>query len=250
MADRPLRVPLKGLDPQASSWPLPPEAAHYVVDVRRLKSGDALVVFDASGLEAPATLASEEGGWIAVAAGPVVQGETGADLTLCYALPKGEKLDAVLRQVTELGVGAVLLVQSERAVSRLDASRAAKKRQRWDRLVQEAARQCGRADAPRLDGPVSFAEALEATADAQWRAILHPEAAAPWPIDGEAGPGALFVGPEGGFSPSELAQAAAAGVTPVGLGPLVLRTETAAVVGAALALDRMGALCGASEASR
>ncbi|MFN3199842.1 MAG: RsmE family RNA methyltransferase [Bradymonadia bacterium] len=237
----PLRVPLSPLDPDAALWPLTEEARHYIVDVRRLKAGDPLRVFDASGLEAPATLVVHDGIWSAEATGPLVQGHGGADLTVCYGLPKGEKLDAVLRQLTELGVGRVVLMQTAHSVVRLDAQRAAKKHARWSRIVQEAARQCGRADALHIEGPVPFEEALVRTREIPWRGILHPT------VEGEAWSslthgGALFIGPEGGFSTQEVDAALADGVTPIHLGPLVLRTETAAVVGAALALDRMGAL--------
>jgi 16S rRNA (uracil1498-N3)-methyltransferase len=236
-----LRVPLPGGD-RGGPVALPPEAVRYVTLVRRLDAGAALVLFDGRGREVDAVLEREGERWIARPSGAVREGRRGGGVTLCYGLPKGDKLDDVLRQVTELGVERVVVVACERSVVRLDADRADKRRERWARVVAEAARQCGRADTPEIEGPFGIDAALEAVAVAPTRLVLHPEGGAPLadaPLDA---PVAVFIGPEGGFAPGELAKMAAAGVRRVSLGGLVLRTETAAVVGPALVLHRLGVL--------
>lgn len=238
-----IRLPWPGLDWSREVHLLGPAAAHYLTVVRRLGPGDAVTVFDGTGREAEAVVAGDPAAPALRLSGPPVAGRRGAPVRLAWALPRGEKIEDVLRPVTELGVASVLLFQAERSVSRLEGhERAERKRERWRRVAEEAARQCGRADVPAIEGPVGLAEALEATAEDPWRAVLHP-------IGGEAlsalcpaAPATLFVGPEGGFSPAELARFAEAGVPRLRLDCPVLRTETAALVATTLALHHLGAL--------
>jgi 16S rRNA (uracil1498-N3)-methyltransferase len=240
MAD--VRVPLPGTDLAAPSIPLPPPAVRYVTVVRRLEPGAPLVLFDGLGHEVEAVLVRDGERWAARPSGPPRAGRRGAGVTLCWGLPKGDKLEDGLRQVTELGVERVVALACERSVVRLERDRADRRRERWARVAAEAARQCGRADAPAVDGPLDLDAAIAATADAAVRLVLHPEGGVPLAEAALAAPVALFVGPEGGFAPAELARLAAAGAERVTLGGLVLRTETAATVGTALVLHRLGVL--------
>ncbi|MHC4836785.1 MAG: RsmE family RNA methyltransferase, partial [Planctomycetota bacterium] len=210
--------------------------------VRRLERGARLVVFDGDGAEADALLEVGEDGQPIVRIEAVRVGRTGGPVTLCYGLPKGDKLDHVLRQVTELGASRVLVVDCARSVVRLEGSRAEKRRARWRRVVDEAARQCGRADTPDVQGPLPLDAALERTADsgAQW--LLDPAAGQDVASVPAAPPIAVWVGPEGGFSPEERGRIRAGGATAVQLACPVLRTETAAVTATALALHRAGVL--------
>ncbi|MCB9540936.1 MAG: 16S rRNA (uracil(1498)-N(3))-methyltransferase [Myxococcales bacterium] len=239
-----IRVPLPGADLGAERLALPAEAAHYLRRVRRLGAGDRVRVFDGEGREAEAVLVEEGEALVAERAGPVVSGRRAAPVTLVYGLPKGEKLDAVARQVTELGVARLILLDAARSVVKLDGARAEKRRERLARVMAEAARQSDRADTPVLVGPLDLAGALAATADCAARWVLHPHGGGA--LDavalGVAPPIAVFVGPEGGFSPGEVAAMTAAGVRAVRLGCPILRTETAAPVAVALALDRLGVL--------
>lgn len=232
------RVPAPGADLDAPVIPLPAEAAHHLIHVLRLGPGAPLVVF-ADGREVAATLAQADGAWIARATAPARAGVGGAALTLAYGLPKGDKLDAVLRQVTELGVERVVLLECARSVVRLSGERAAKRLDRLIRVVEQAARQCGRADVPRVEGPLTVPDAAAALSD-HTRWVLHPEGGGPIAGAPADAPLAVFVGPEGGFAPDELA--ALDGAHRITLGPRVLRTETAAPVACALALHRLGAL--------
>jgi 16S rRNA (uracil1498-N3)-methyltransferase len=160
------------------------------------------------------------------------------------AVGKGDKLDAVVRDATELGATRVVPVITERSVSRPPASRS----ERWRRIAVEAARQCGRGDAPIVDEPAPLADVLE-----HWPALeahagdarlcLSPSASAPIGprlrgLDAR-GAIALLIGPEGGLTQAEISAAARAGFADVHLGRIVLRTETvcAAVLGAILALS-------------
>lgn len=237
-----IRVALPGADLHANEIALPADAAHYVVNVRRISLGQTLRLFDGAGHEVDAVLRGGDSGWIVEPVGPVVTGRRAAPVTVCYALAKGDKLDRVARQITELGAARLLLLQTERTVVRLDANRARRRRERLARVMAEAARQCGRADQPALEGPATIEQALDATAEAASRWVLHPEGGRRLDQTDPVAPLALFVGPEGGFSAQEVERLCAAGVVTVTLDCPVLRTETAAPVATALALSRLGVI--------
>lgn len=233
-------MPLPGADLAVSPQPLPPQTQHYVVDVLRLRDGDAVLLFDGVGQERPAALRAGRDGWHAEPTGPVRTGRTAAPVTLVYGLPKGEKLDRVVRQATELGVAQILLVQMAHSVVQLTGARAAKRVERLQRIATEAARQAGRADVPQIQGPVSVPDAIASTADCAARWLLEPTGAVGVAQAPAQAPLAVWVGPEGGFKPTELDQAKAAGWAAVRLDTPVLRTETAAPVACALAMARLG----------
>lgn len=161
-------------------------------------------------------------------------------LVLLQALPKGQKMDLIVRQATEAGVSLILPFVSERSVSRVDGGADAEsKRQRWERIVREARQQSG-SDIPTLIvAPASLEESLEG-----WRAFaeergggigifLHQDPLAQGTLHGYLSGGpfavALAVGPEGGFSAAEAEAFMAAGFAPSVIGANVLRTETAAL---------------------
>lgn len=238
-----VRLPWPALDWTHPLHPLGAAAAHYLRGVRRLATGATVTVFDGDGREGLATLtALADGSPALMLSGPPTVGRRGAAARLAYALPKGDKLEDVLRQVTELGVGGLVLFVAQRSVSRPDdGDRLGRKRDRWQRILEEAARQSGRADLPSLFGPMSLSDALAETAVDSTRVLLHPEAELRFADIPLGAPATVFVGPEGGFSPAELALCSTAGVTAARLDTPVLRTETAAVVGVALTLHRLGA---------
>lgn len=242
----PARVSIRVAQPDADltgeTLVLTAPAVHYLTVVRRLGADDAITVFDARGQSRAAQLATQADGWQARFTGPLVQAPDRPDVTLCYGLPKGEKLDRVVRQVTELGITRVRLLSCARSVVRLSGERAQKRVARLTRIAQEAARQSGRADVPTIEGPFKPDQAV-ATAGPH-RLVLHPEGgvglsdvmlSAAQPIE-------VYVGPEGGFSPEELAAFARAGAVQVRLNSPVLRTETAAPIACGLVLHRLGAL--------
>lgn len=238
MAD--VRTPLAKLAPGART--LGEEASSYLCRVRRLREGDRFVAFDPEArTEADATIDEAS-----PAAARVTIGElrpaavvAQAPLVLVYALAKGDKVDAVVRDATELGATHVVLAPTARSVVKVDDAKGAAKVDRWRRIAEQAARQSGRSDPPRVDLARTFAEAL-ALADAEAKLLLDPHAADPLgpALRGRAS-FAFAVGPEGGFTEAEIAAARDAGFAPVTLGPFVLRTETvaAAVLGAVRILE-------------
>lgn len=235
MSRAPLRVPIDEI--AAGDRALPDEAASYVARVHRLGPGDRLVLFDPErALEADAEIVEAGKRSVVVrtfAPRPAVR--AARSITLIQGVAKGDKMDAIVRDATELGATTIVPALCERSVARPEAARAA----RWRRIAVEASRQCGRGDAPVVAAPVTFDEAVRGAAG-DVRLCLDPRAARGL---GAAlaglvrGASVVFaVGPEGGFTDGEIEAAEAVGLARVRFGAWVLRTETmcAAVLGAIL----------------
>lgn len=165
-------------------------------------------------------------------------------LRLLQGVPKGERMELLLQKGTELGVGSFTPVLSERSVPRLEGPRGVQRQERWQRIVSEAARQSRRPLLPEVAGPLSLAEAVAATRESL-RLLLWEEESRPLaealPLEPPADV-ALLVGPEGGFSVAEAALARQHGFVAVGLGPRILRSETAGFAVAAILQHRYGDL--------
>lgn len=197
--------------------PAPDDAAvHHLARVLRVRDGEAVTVTDGRGSWRLCRWRSdrlEADGEVALVAAPA------RSITVAAALPKGDRAEWLVQKCTEIGVDRIVLLTAERSVVRWTAERAARHRQRLDRVAAEAAQQSRRVWWPQLVGPVAAASVLGDT-----------PAAEPGGRPLTAGDTAIAIGPEGGWSPGELAVAA----DTVALGPHVLRVETAAVVAAAL----------------
>ena len=223
--------------------PAPPETARYLVSVLRLTDGAEVQVFG-GGQEARAVLGVSPGGAVTLAVSAPTSTPARRPVTILYALSKGDKVDGVVRDATELGATRLVIFAAERRVVKLEDDRAAKRTQRWQKIAEEASRQCGRADPPEIVGPLPFAAALETMHSTRtW--LLHPSAPMPLADGLEAAllssDGVAFlIGPEGGFSQAELELAETHGVMAASFGTTTLRTETVptAILGALAVLDR------------
>lgn len=223
------------------------DRAHHLARVTRVRVGEAVTAFDGQGTERDAVVQdlSRDGVRLRFTA-PARAGVTRdrARVTLLQAVPKGDKLETIVRQATELGVERVVPVWSERSVPRERADRAEARHQRLLRVVEEAARQCGRADLPELLPACPLAEAIERAASCALRLVAWERAVRPLRglPDPEGGGVALLVGPEGGLALAEAQAAEAAGFVTISLGPRVLRTETVAPALLAVLSARWGDL--------
>ena len=220
---------------------LPPAARHYLAEVLRLPAGAEIEVFDGVGGRYAGRL---EPGLETIALGPREDARgAGMEIALLFALAKGEKIDLVVQKATELGAARIVPFAAERSVVRLDGDRAGERARRWRRIAEEAARQCGRADVPDVASPLSLSAALASLAPGAVPVVFHPGGA---PVASLAAPGAgglaAVVGPEGGLTDGEVAACERAGALRAGLGPRVLRAETAAIVAIALLQARFGDL--------
>jgi 16S rRNA (uracil1498-N3)-methyltransferase len=220
------------------------DAHRYLTRVLRLRAGDPVTVFDGADQEIEARILDSGPRATRLALGARRRlARARAHITLVQAIPRGERMDLVVQKATELGVARIVPVLSTRTV----AQPAGESRpRRWRTIAQEAARQCGRADLPTIDPPGPLAAALASlAAETATRLIVWEQATSTplrraLPTDGSRT--ILLVGPEGGFAEEEVAGAQTAGFQPVGLGPLILRSETAAIVALALAQAAAGGL--------
>ena len=212
-------------------------AALHHLRVARVVPGEKVEVFDGRGRAWAASLETVDEAVAVLRLGEERRGAVGRAVVLIQGLPKGDKLDLVLQKATELGVSSVWPVLTERSVSRPRPEAHGARRARWQRIVEEAARQSGRTEVPEVAALRSLDEAVAALDPGMQLLILDEEERADR-LGRAAGDGAvaLVVGPEGGLAREEIEKLRAAGGLPVSLGPLVLRTETAGL--AALAVLR------------
>lgn len=236
-----IRTPVAKL--AAGARTLSPETSHHLCRVLRLREGDRFVAFDPEArTEAEATIAEASGEAARVTIGEVRAANVvaTAPVVLVYGLAKGDKVDAVVRDATELGATRIVIARTTRAVAKVDAERAGPKLERWRRIAEQAARQCGRADPPVIDGVLDWLDALESAAGETgarfclWENATEPLGPLLTSAVGTGAAMAFAVGPEGGLTQEEVEEARVIGFAPVSLGRFVLRTETvaAAVLGA------------------
>lgn len=216
---------------------------HYLVNVLRLREGDALEVFDGRGGAYPAQVSTLRDEAAELSLGPRRAAPPRRPIAVVQGLPKGEKLELIIQKGTELGASAFAPAFTRRAVVKLDDRRAAAKTRRWRTIAEGAARQCGRSDVPLVHAPRALPDAVEAASEGGGPArvlVLDEEERATLLREAHAGSGeaplVLVVGPEGGLDREEVQALTRRGAIPVTLGALVLRTETAAL--AALAVLR------------
>lgn len=218
------------------------EARH--ARVRRLALGETVALFDEAGHGWVGEVRAAGRDRVAVritAARPANEGESALDLTLAVGLLKADKLDWVIEKATELGVARIHPFASTHTLGQPSASRQA----RWQQIARGAAKQCGRSRVPAVAPPGDLAAALRLPAATRLLFAEHGDTEPLAAIDAPAGgPLLLIVGAEGGFAAAELAAARAAGARLIGLGPRILRAETAALAAVALCQARWGDLGG------
>lgn len=212
---------------------LSPADLHHLVEVLRAKSGDCVTVGDSGGRNCSCILRGEAPYFqLEVQTIRPCQSETPYRVELFQALPKGDKLEHILQKAVELGVSAVTPVRTAHSLLKLDESKLGKKLERWQKIMQSAAEQSGRALIPELHVPLNFAEALARmqTADLAFAAWEGEEQLSLKALLGPAVPArvAFLIGPEGGLAAAEVAALKAASIPTISLGPRILRTETAA----------------------
>lgn len=238
----------------ASALPREPLASrHWEVDeatarhwqVLRLNVGDAVTLFDGCGGEWHATIETLEKRRASalLTAFDAVERESPIEITLVQALAMGDKMDFIVQKAVELGVSTIIPVTSERTTLKLVGDRADKRSQHWRAVAVAACEQCGRNRVPQIAPLVDWSHWLKAyganASDGTTALMFHPDAAIATQSFGTALRAAnpkrvaILIGPEGGWSPGEVAAAIAAGVKPVRAGPRVLRTETAGLAAVA-----------------
>ncbi len=220
---------------------LPAGPARHV-QVLRLQPGAPLRLFDGSGGEWDAVVTHMGRSEVRVRIGAhvAIERELARRVVLAIGVPANERMDALVEKATELGAAAIAPLMCERSVLRLQGERAARKLAHWRGVAIAACEQSGRTCIPQLHPVATLADWLRslpaigaaARRDARWLLSLEPEAigiadAIAVLAAARDAPVHVLSGPEGGLSPDEQALAQRAGFTPVGLGPRVLRADTA-----------------------
>lgn len=199
-------------------------ASHHLLRVCGIAPGERIGLFDGAGRAATAELiGARSGRALVVQRGPSQEGAA-RDIVLLVGLSKHAAFDVVLRMATELGVRCVQPVEAARSV--VKGERVA----RWERIVEAAAAQSGRADVPEVRAACSLVQALDDLPEGGDRRILLPGGPGRAPA---TPPCVLLIGPEGGLEPREVELALSRGFQAEGIGSTVLRVDTA--VAAALA---------------
>lgn len=214
--------------------------SHHCAHVLRLRPGAAVTVFDGRGTEATAEILATAGAAVRLRVLAAVETPPPpCALTLGQAIPKGRNFDFIVQKATELGASAVVPLLTAHTVPRVAAAEAASKREKWREVAVAAAKQCGRSRLPGIGPPQPLAQFLAAPLPYELALVASLAAdAAPFKevvaravteLGRRPRSAMVLVGPEGDFTPAELALAAAAGCRPITLGPIVLRVETAAL---------------------
>jgi 16S rRNA (uracil1498-N3)-methyltransferase len=212
--------------------------AHHCINVLRLAEADKVTLFDGKGKEASATILHIAKERVELKLGPALSSpKLRCAITLAQAIPKGRNMDLIVQTATELGASQIVPLLSERAVVRLDEGEAIAKKEKWQSIVVEAAKQCGQNWLPQVATPISPKDffASNPRADLMLIGSLQQEAKslksllAEFPPEKRPSSVIVFIGPEGDFTPAELGMARSSGCRALSLGPIVLRTETAAI---------------------
>lgn len=240
-------MPLHFVAPEATSAAvggtvtLTGSEAKHAATVRRVRAGEAVTVGDGAGVWLEGTC--EEVSPAAVVVRVTTRSDVAAAsprVILAQALAKGDRDELAVQAATELGVDEIIPWQAARSISRWDAAKAARGRERWQTIAREAAKQAHRPWVPVVSDPVSTA-AIAARAENELVVVLEPTALEPlsalMPSERDL---LLVVGPEGGIAPEELTTLQRAGATLRRLGESVLRTSTAGPAAIAVVSTALG----------
>ena len=207
------------------------ETAHHVLNVMRMQIGDSLTLFNGTNYEFHATITetAKKAVTVTIQSSKKVSRELAIRITVATAFPKGDRQKFMIEKLVELGVERLIPLRTERSVVNLQ-EKSQEKIQRW---IVEASKQCGRNRLMTIQPTVSFNDWIQ-TETTGTRLIAHPDQSLLSITDVmtdsiDAGLTHLTIGPEGGFSDSEIARATQAGWVSFAIGNRILRIETAAI---------------------
>jgi 16S rRNA (uracil1498-N3)-methyltransferase len=242
------RFHVPDLNATAERVELPEDEAEHLVRVLRFGVGDEVEVFDGRGAlwRAEIVEAGKKSAAVRLIARSTAARELGVRVTLVVSVLKGDKMDGVVRDAVMLGVGSIRPVISERAETSLAALARGSRIARWQRIAVSSAKQCGRAVVPAIQDPVPLDWYWTEQADAVRVVCLEPAAAVGdlTPVQSLPRPAAadVIIGPEGGWSVTEVASAHDSGAILMSLGGLTLRADAVPIVALTALLTTWGEL--------
>lgn len=226
-----LSSPLEG---EPTTIALEREVAHHLVKVLRLRPGTLVDAADGSGRLFQGRLEEAGEGWELQDAQVVYREAAAPPRILVASLIKMDRFEWVIEKAGELGVDRLIPVNASRSVVEIEARKVSDRVARWQKIADGAVRQSERMRGLIVDAPTSLSAALEATSTAQLLMLDEEVATTPWPeLTMDRGV-AMFIGPEGGWTQEERETLERSGASRCGLGPSVLRAETAALASMAL----------------
>lgn len=226
----------------ASEISLDAEESRHVRNVLRLSPGETVRLFDGAGVEWDGEIIASEPSGVRVRLLKRVanDSESPVDITIAQGFLKEKKMESLVPPLTELGVRRFVPFFAERSVARPDAKRLRARKERWEKLSAESLKQCRRSRVMEITEALPFGEMIQRGASADVRLIFWEERPAGFdaPVPLLVNPCETRIiavlGPEGGLSNREVTLAEASGFVTAGLGPRILKAETAAIAAAAL----------------
>lgn len=226
------------------------DEARHIEKVLRLKRGDMVRLFDGSGREYEARLGGRDGGrlWADIEAVHDADNAPGQRLILLQGVLKGERMDMAVQKAVEIGVSAIQPFFSARTVVQLTPERAGQKQRRWQLIAREACKQCRMNRIPEVSVPRTYSELVPELADKKVIMLYEGEKTVRLRhlmAKSEFRQGDdiyMLIGPEGGFAPEEVELGINHGFMVASLGPRILRSDTASLIGAGMILYSIGEL--------
>lgn len=222
---------------------LDPEDSKHVAQVLRMKPGDIAVICDGKGTDYLSELESSAGECVfRVLESSPNPAEPDIHVRLFQAMPKGDKMDFIVQKAVECGACEVIPFLSKRCISRPDKKQLAKKRERWQRIAYEAAKQCGRGVIPTVGETLEFSQLTQVISPQDTRILFYECADVPLreAVAEYSGSVDIVIGSEGGFAPEEAARLVEAGFVCASLGKRILRCETAPIAALSVLMNLTG----------
>ncbi len=209
--------------------------AGHIRNVLRLKPGDVIELIDGTGLECDARIVRMTAGKVEVSilGRRFSESRSAPILIIAQALLKDNKPDTIIRQVTEMGIHEWLPFAAHRSVPVLNAQRMSARKDRWEKIAIEALKQCRRSNLLKISDLLTFDAMLAYGQNCDIKLIFWEDESPskPFELPDENADSdhsiIAIIGPEGGFTPDEIAAARARGYTTVSLGPRILKADTA-----------------------
>jgi 16S rRNA (uracil1498-N3)-methyltransferase len=235
------RVYLSDISPDTNEVTISGQTGTHLIKVLRVKNGHPVTLFDGRGTEYQAVITEVKRHHITLQINSFkrVSRESPLSITLVQGISRGERMDWVLQKATELGVCHIMPIYTNRSMVSLDEKRLSSRMSHWQGVITHACEQCGRNTLPELYLPTSLPGILDKLSPSHCY-YLEPDCDRHLNQIGKPEKLCLIIGPEGGFDKEERVLMGQHGITPLNMGPRILRTETAAIA----ALAAIGALWG------